>query len=435
MRSKYLNAIRTCGIWILFTIGVSVCIEDRVHAEPISQERLLEQLSEAFAKGNVYEVKKDGTGDFQTISEAVDVATSDDTVLVYPGIYEESIEVYDKSLNLIGTDRECCILQYDSTQYNKIPLTFGAGYISNLTIYGYNEESEEEEKVAYSTNDFYNNETIENIQIWQEMFPGYTIHIDQNYSYGKEILMENCKIVSNNSQCVGIGSRGENKISFIDCDLISNGSGGCIYYHNTQSLELSGDAYLTLKNCNLRNYKCPYVISMHSTGELNPVYLTFQNVTVNTIAYERKGAYNSTNMNLWQDVDTRALAEDSVTYFDQGQSFDFITKLRNKVSAKEEVPDLQAGITYLKMVETSKEYKDQEKFPDVKARARQVIDIYNMSKMTGDGWCGLESIYLLSESYGNTLAEMNYVVAQEDDIDTWQTDETIENIVLEEMVE
>lgn len=432
MSSKYLNKIKIFGVFILLSIGVSVGIKDNVYADPVSQERLLEQLSEAFAKGNVYEVKQDGTGDYITISEALEVAESQDTLLIYPGIYEESIEVYDKTINLIGTDRDYCILQYDSTQYNRIPLTFGAGYISNMTVYGYREDFEKEGTAVYSTNDSYNNTTIESIREWQKMFPGYAIHIDQDYSYGKDIMIENCKIISNNSQCVGIGSRGNNKISFVDCELVSNGSGGCIYLHNTQSPDLEGDAYFTLKDCSLRNYKCPYVMSIHSMGELNPLYLTFQNVSVNTIAYERKGAYNSTNMNLWQDVDTRAVLEKGVSYFNRDQSFEHITDLRNKVSIEEEAPDLTEGITYLKMVETSKEYKEEEKLPEVKARLRHVIDIYNISKLAGNGWCGLENIYLMTESYGNTLTEMNYMAPQDSLI--LQNDNTIENMVIEENI-
>lgn len=85
-------------------------IKDNVYADPVSQERLLEQLSEAFAKGNVYEVKQDGTGDYFTISEVLEVAESQDTLLIYQGIYEESIEVYDKTINRIGTIVSCSII-------------------------------------------------------------------------------------------------------------------------------------------------------------------------------------------------------------------------------------------------------------------------------------------------------------------------------------
>lgn len=409
MRKKYCNRIKSIGVFLLLCVAGSIGMGNTTSAAPVSQERLLEQLSEALAKGTVYEVNQNGTGDFTTIVEAIEAATSQDTILIYPGIYEEAIEVYDKEINLIGIDRDSCVIRYDSTQYHKIPLTFGAGYISNMTIYGYREDFEEEEKAIYSTNDFYDNMTVDSIKEWQKLFPGYAVHIDQDYSYGRDVLMENCKIISNNSQCVGIGSRGDSHISFLDCELISNGTGGCIYLHNTQNPDLDGDSYFTLKDCSMRNYKCPYVMLLHSMGELNPLYLTFQNVSVNTIAYERKGTYNSTNMNTWQDVDTRALTEGGIFYLDNEQSLEYLTKLRDKVSLKEEAPALKEGITYIKMAEISKEYQEEEKLPQVEARGRQVIDIYNVSREIGNGWCGLENIYLMPESYGNTLSEMNYI--------------------------
>lgn len=395
-------------IALLFVICLGVSCES--HAEPVEQEILLEQLAEAFSKGNVYEVIPDGRGDFTTIQAGVEAVESEDTLLIYPGVYNEAVEIFNKTVHLIGTDRDNCVLQYESTDYHKVPLTFGAGTVANMTIYGYHTGEEKEIDNLNVTNDAYNNGTVESIQLWQMLFPGYAVHIDQNYSYEKEICMKNCKIVSNNNQCVGIGSRGKNTITFEDCELISNGSGGCIYFHNTQNQEMSGEAFLTLRDCALRNYKCPYVMSMHSMGEQNPVYLTFQNVKVTTVAYERKGAYNDTNMNVGLDADAKAMMGEQVTFFNKKKSFDFIAFVRQKVSNKEEAPELPEGVTYLEMVETNPEYIKKETLSEVKARKRHIYDIYNSSKLVGDGWCGLEYMYLTPESYGNTFAEMNFPV-------------------------
>ncbi len=49
-----------------------------------------------------FEVKQDGTGDFTTISEAVNEAVNNDTVLVYPGVYYESIEIHEKDVTLMS---------------------------------------------------------------------------------------------------------------------------------------------------------------------------------------------------------------------------------------------------------------------------------------------------------------------------------------------
>lgn len=53
-----------------------------------------------------------------------------------------------------------------------MPLTFGVGYISNMTVYGYKEKFEEEEIAIYSTNDSYKNTTIESIRNGKKYFQG-----------------------------------------------------------------------------------------------------------------------------------------------------------------------------------------------------------------------------------------------------------------------
>lgn len=446
MGKKYRNWIKRAGIYIAGTIGACLLVPGRVYGESVEQERLLEQLTRAFAEGEVYEVKQDGSGDFTTIQDGVNAVMSGDTLLIYPGVYDETVEIYNKTVHLLGTDKEQCVLQCDSTRYSTAPLTIGAGNISNMTIYGYRpKDAEEVSHVATSTRIF-NHESEETIEVWQSKFPGYAIHIDQDYSYGKDVFFENCRIVSNNNQCVGIGSRGENNITFVECELYSNGTGGCIYFHNTPDMNFAGETQFILKDCILKNYKCPYVIAMHSFGTQNPVYLTFQNVEVSTVAYERKGVYSSSNMNTVFEVDAlrglkdlsilqesglySSLETKMVTEYNDKDSFRYITHTRNLLNISDELPTLAEGISYMQMIETAKEYVEAEKKEEVKSRKRYVIDIYNNTQTNGTGWCGLESIYLTPDSYGNTLIEMNYpkpVIPEETPIE--------DNVVLTEAIE
>ena len=49
-----------------------------------------------------YTVRKDGSGDFSTITDAVAGAADNDTIDVGPGTYTEHVDV-NKSLTIIGT--------------------------------------------------------------------------------------------------------------------------------------------------------------------------------------------------------------------------------------------------------------------------------------------------------------------------------------------
>jgi len=49
---------------------------------------------------NILTVKQDGTGDFTIIQYAIDASESGDTVLVYPGTYNENLEIINKNITL-----------------------------------------------------------------------------------------------------------------------------------------------------------------------------------------------------------------------------------------------------------------------------------------------------------------------------------------------
>lgn len=420
-------------MWIrmlVMALVVGACagmlIPGRVNATGKQENRLQEQIAEACQKGNVYAVVQDGSGDFTSVQEGVDAVASGDTLLIYPGVYEEAVEIYNKTVNLLGVDRNSCILQYESTQYNAIPLTFGAGNIANLTIYGYDKgETQVKESTTVTS---YDNSSLESIREWQKNFSGYALHIDQNYTYGQEAYVENCRIVSNNNQSIGIGCRGKSKITFDSCELISNGTGGCIYFHNTDEKKLGGNAYFIMKDCELVNYISPYVISVQSLDSCNPVYLTFQNVKTSTIAYEEELAYNEANMNTSFDIDTVMILEQAnllqQTGYYSGMKQELICAmnsetrqqytalLKNGVTPDMQEAVLTEGIHYIK---TGKEEDTVSAAEKVK---RHTINIINNSQKPGDGWCGLDSIYLTPDSFGNTLIEMNYPIAQSNTIMT-----------------
>ena len=75
---------------------------------------LLQYLETVAQGGPIYEVILDGSGDFTSIQEAVQQVESGATLLIYPGVYEEHVEIINKTVNLIGASRDDCILISDT---------------------------------------------------------------------------------------------------------------------------------------------------------------------------------------------------------------------------------------------------------------------------------------------------------------------------------
>lgn len=383
-------------------------------------KELLQYLKDVSQGGAVYEVIPDGSGDFSGIQEAVEQVESGATLLIYPGIYEENVEITDKTVNLVGAGRDECILISDTMDYHHVPLTIGAGVVYNMTICGSNPTKEN--IVPFVATD-YDSSDQSSVYDWQSRFPGYAIHIDQDYSCDRELLIEGCRIISDSNQCVGIGCRGGNTITFADCQFYSNG-GGCVFLHNTQTESGAGEAHFIMRDCELKNYWCPYVMSVHSMGDLNSLYLTFQNVRVSTVAYESKLSYQSDNMNTWYNVDQLGSPEvqkqlEAEGYYttlgaqmihrcDSG-AYAGMRVAREREALLGSWPDLAEGIHYISISDHPDRYTTQKTVLRGEARQRQVIEIQNTDPgAPKDGWCGLYNIYLTEESYGNTLIEMNY---------------------------
>ncbi len=372
-------------------------------------------LLEAAQGGNIYEVNSDGTRDFVTIQEGVDSVESGDTLLIYPGIYEENVVIENKTVNLIGVDPKYCILMANSDNYHHIPLTIAAGRVYGLTICGTGTEKFTSNLPNAEGVRDYDLANPESVYAWQSQYSGYAIHIDQEYSEGKTLSIENCRIISENNYCVGIGCWDSTEITITDCELISGGVSGCIFIHNTKYLTEVGTAQVTIKDSRFNNYVSPYVMVVHSEGTNNPIEFTFQNVKVSTVAYENNECYNESNINTWfpidqlENPDVRAWLEENgytnlltelVHLRTEKQHRIFNDALEEQSSLLEDWPELAEGITY---------WESSSDEPVLLGRTRQNIDMKNTDEeAVGDGWCGLSGIYLTDASYGNTLPEMNY---------------------------
>jgi hypothetical protein len=82
-------------------------------------------------------VADDGTGDYETIGEALDEASEDYVILIKPGVYKEEIEI-DKDagpFTLVGEDPATTVIDADG-EYAALTLKSSGNHISGLTIKG-----------------------------------------------------------------------------------------------------------------------------------------------------------------------------------------------------------------------------------------------------------------------------------------------------------
>lgn len=376
-----------------------------------------------------YIIAQDGTGDFQTIQEGVDNASDGDTLIVYPGIYTEAVQVMGKEVHIIGLNKDLCIIQYDAASYRKSPLTVGAGRIANLTIYGMDSGVGQpvltQEEIAAI-----NAEIVGDSWERQKNYKGYAVHVDQNFLYGRRVTFENCRVISENNHCAGIGTRGDSTVLFENCEFISLGGGSCIFLHDPTSVDVSGKAALVMKGCQMTSYLCPYVMTFQSLlPEYNQLELTFQNTRVSAVEFADDGSYVAMDVNSSFDVETLSMLEETGALYAAGLSSSapkLVHKMTNEeisiyMEAMEKtvqagsvpqalMPQLAEGITRIGYHETeeTKETKEQERLAPSLLK-HHVIAIYNRSNLAGNGWCGLDNAVLTADSYGNTLVEMNAV--------------------------
>ena len=373
-----------------------------------------------------YKIAQDGTGDFRTIQEGVDNASDGDTLVVYPGIYTEAVQVMGKEVHIIGLSKDLCIIQYDAASYRKSPLTVGAGRIANLTIYGMDSGVGQpvltQEEIAAI-----NAEIVGDSWERQKNYKGYAVHVDQNFLYGRRVTFENCRVISENNHCAGIGTRGDSTVSFENCEFISLGGGSCIFLHDPTSVDVSGKAALVMKGCQMTSYLCPYVMTFQSLlPEYNQLELTFQNTRVSAVEFADDGSYVAMDVNSSFDVETLSMLEETGALYAAGLSSSapkLVHKMTNEeisiyMEAMEKtaqagsvpqalMPQLAEGITRIGYHETEESDEQESLAPGL--LKHHVIAIYNRSNLPGIGWCGLDNAVLTADSYGNTLVEMNTV--------------------------
>ncbi len=148
------------------------------------------QIADFYIESNLIVVSKQGF--FNTILKAVQYIqyignpTKNPlnrwTILVYPGDYEEVVNIADRYISLVGIDKYSCRIIDKSGKYINSTVNMGGGnLLANFTII-----ASEENKPADYTGE-----------------PAYCVHHD--YSGEGESFIENCELISSSSAPLGIG--------------------------------------------------------------------------------------------------------------------------------------------------------------------------------------------------------------------------------------
>ncbi len=224
----------------------------------------------------IIEVKQDSTGDFIIIQEAINFAQTGDTVLIWPGIYYENVDLLGKSITLAslalttgdnsykyttlinGNKSGTCVLvmESDSAVIHSLTLTNGSGYQPYTTQKG----------------------TLLNI-------PNSTLSLWDSLTYGGGVFCEYSKLHINN--CIIKNNKtnsGSGGIQVSQTDLfLSNTS---IYNNHTygggggigMSIECSIE-FDSINRCNIYSNSASYGCDLVSGSQNNQI-----NIIVDTIS-------------------------------------------------------------------------------------------------------------------------------------------------------
>lgn len=236
-------------------------------------------------------VAKDGSGDFNTIQDAIDsfVKGSNVHIVLREGVYDEVINVTTKFNNFIleGVSRDLCVVQSTTGQYKDSTLLVSGNFtIRNLTVRIQNDANW---IPTYDMDDLPNT------------FPGYALHIDQpsldetKLNYG---LVENCVLFSYNAfPAVGMGTWKNQQVEFRNCKInrwVDNdiykkdGWRGSFLCHSSNYNDHPNQHLILVNN----TFECNYGKSAHIRGGLGePSY--FNLYAVNNMFYSYELGHDS----------------------------------------------------------------------------------------------------------------------------------------------
>ena len=232
--------------------------------------------SETLSGGKVATVGKKGNVMFSTIAAAVAGTENGDTILVYPGVYEEAVEMFGKERHIVGICKDTCILTNGTGNYDTPPLEANIGSICNMTIIADNYAPTTPDPSVNNNN------------------AAYGIHIEYPNSTPYTFAVRNCKIVSKWSAGIGLGLRYNQTVIIENSELVSESVSmwsawigarvemGGLFFHNDTTGN-NGTGKLIVSNTRLTGKKASLV--MEAVDGSSYVEAVFLNCTLRSVDY------------------------------------------------------------------------------------------------------------------------------------------------------
>ena len=152
---------------------------------------------------------------YKTISEAIASSKEGNVIIVFPGTYDEIVQLRDNDIRLIGVNKDKCIIQNTTGIFDNAPLyAYGDFSVSNMTI----------KMTLENGADFI--PTYEGRFIGTT-FPGFAVSIDHENSTRNphEIHignLTNCVVYSEAFPAAGVGLNENQRVIFDKCKFVRN---------------------------------------------------------------------------------------------------------------------------------------------------------------------------------------------------------------------
>ena len=179
---------------------------------------------------------------YNDINSAI-VANPNSIISVDYGTYDTEIKNIATDKQIIGKDRNLCVLYGTGRNYDTPPIEISGGVVKHFTVNMEN-DSDAEHK-------------------------GYCLHSDTSDCIGKTLIVEDCKFTCSGQHTIGMGIWQNENVLYKDCEFIYNDeeetpAGASFFAHNSGTSD--GVAVVKFHNCIFRGSGYALKLSSYSSN-------------------------------------------------------------------------------------------------------------------------------------------------------------------------